>query len=180
MTDENGEDRVEVRLPAGLPLNAGTPNGVQVRGLSWDQQGVDQAETPSGLVAGSGERGVETEWDAGTLDSAITWLETHASYLWRLSHNMVEIKDTLGGDTGAGGQNSPFGSFDGARELAQRHSGLYTSTERNLRTLSDDLYSAADALREVKRNYEDAEGANAVTAQEMTRMLNSAASGDAS
>ncbi|WBB65278.1 hypothetical protein [Micromonospora sp. WMMD812] len=175
MSDEN--DRVEVRTPIPMPINPTLPFAGDIRGMSWDRTGVDQAETPSGLVAGSGEQGVRTEWDAGNLDSAITWLEAHASYLYRLSYDMVEIKDKLGGDQAAAGEG-PLGGFQYATQLAQRHTELYAGTETGLRNLSDSLYNAADALRTVKRNYEDAEGANAMTAQEMQQAFTKAASGD--
>ncbi|MFC0507739.1 hypothetical protein [Micromonospora costi] len=175
MSDEN--DRVEVRMPVNMPINPTMPFAGDIRGISYDKTGVDQAETPSGLVAGSGEEGVKTEWDAGTLDSAIDWLETHANYLHRLSYDMVEIKDKLGGDQGVAGQGT-LGGFFYAGELAKAHGQLYTSTESGLRSLSESLYDAADALRTVKRNYEDAEGANAMTAQEMQQAFANAARGN--
>ncbi|MFC3503988.1 hypothetical protein ACFOOK_23875 [Micromonospora krabiensis] len=175
MSDEN--DRIEVRTPIHMPINPTLPFAGDIRGMGWDRVGVDQAKTPSGLVAGEGEQGVRTEWDAGNLDSAITWLESHAEYLHRLSYDMIEIKDKLGGDQAVAGE-SPLGGFQYATQLAQRHAELYTGTETGLRNLSETLYNAADALREVKRKYEDAEGANAMTAQQMQEAFAKAASGD--
>ncbi|MGK5738011.1 hypothetical protein [Micromonospora sp. URMC 103] len=175
MSDEN--DRVEIDLPVHMPINPAMPHLGDVRGVSYDKVGVSQAETPSGLVAGKGEEGVKTEWDAGNLDSAIDWLETHANYLYRLSFNMVEIKEKLGGDQGMGGEG-PLGAFQSAKDLAKQHGQLYASTESGLRSLSDSLYDAADALRTVKRNYENAEGANAMTAQEMQQAFANAARGN--
>ncbi|MER7888581.1 hypothetical protein ABTX15_02020 [Micromonospora sp. NPDC094482] len=174
MSDE--DDRVEVRMPIPMPINPVMPYTGDIRGISFDRIGVDQAETPSGLVAGKGEQGVKTEWDAGNLDSAIDWLETHASYVYRLSYDMVEIKEKLGGDQAMAGEG-PLGGFHYATQLSQRHTELYGTTEGGLRTLSENLYNAADALRTVKRNYENAEGANAMTAQEMQQAFNNAASG---
>ncbi|MFI2665594.1 hypothetical protein [Micromonospora carbonacea] len=177
MSDEQHDpDRVEIDLPVPLPVNAAYPGMVDIRGISFDRTGVDQAETPSGLVAGEGEKGVETEWDAGSLDSAITWLETHASYLNRLSYDMVDISDKLGGGEAVAGKG-PLGGFPYALQLAQRHQQVYSGTESGLRTLSENLYSAAEALRTVKRNYETAEGANKMTAQEMQQAFTDAARG---
>lgn len=177
MTDEhNDPDRVDVRFTAPLPINPGVPGLGDIRGISFDRIGVAQAETPDGVVAGKGEKGVQTEWDAGTLDSAITWLETHANYLHRLSYDMADIKECLGGDQAVAGKG-PLGGFQYAQQLAQQHQQVYSGTETGLRTISDDLYNAAEALRTVKRNYEDAEGANEMTAQQMQQALNDAARG---
>ncbi|KIR64863.1 MULTISPECIES: hypothetical protein [Micromonospora] len=177
MSDErNDPDRVEVDLPVPLPINPLYPGMGDIRGISFDRTGVDQAETPSGLVAGKGEKGVQTEWDAGNLDSAITWLETHASYLHRLSYDMADISEKLGGGQAVAGKG-PLGGFPYALQLAQRHQQVYTGTEGGLRTLSENLYSAAEALRTVKRNYETAEGANEMTAQEMQQAFTDAARG---
>ncbi|GAA2709990.1 hypothetical protein ACFY2R_03320 [Micromonospora olivasterospora] len=177
MTDEhNDPDRVDVRFNVPMPVNPMYPGMGNIRGISFDKTGVEQAETPGGLVAGSGEKGVETEWNAGTLDSAITWLETHASYLHRLSYDMADIKEQLGGDQAAAGKGA-LGGFQYATQLGQQHQQVYTGTENGLRTLSDNLYTAAEALRTVKRNYETAEGANEMTAQQMQQAFNDAARG---
>ncbi|MCX4474654.1 hypothetical protein C5N14_14440 [Micromonospora sp. MW-13] len=174
--EDNDPDRVNVEFAVPMPVNPMFPRVGDIRGISFDRIGVDQAETPSGLVAGKGEKGVETEWDAGNLDSAITWLETHASYLNRLSYDMSDIKEKLGGDQAVAGKG-PLGGFQYAQQLAQQHHQVYGSTESGLRTLSENLYTAAEALRTVKRNYETAEGANAMTAQEMQKAFNDAARG---
>ncbi|WP_229402648.1 hypothetical protein [Micromonospora okii] len=177
MSDEkNDPNRVDVDLPVPMPVGTGYPGMVNVRGISFDRIGVEQAKTPSGLVAPKGEKGVETEWDAGNLDSAITWLETHAAYLHRLSYDMSDIKEKLGGDQAIAGKG-PLGGFQYAQQLAQKHQQVYGSTEGGLRTLSENLYSAAEALRTVKRNYESAEGANAMSAQEMQKAFTDAARG---
>ncbi|MER5702461.1 hypothetical protein ABT023_11000 [Micromonospora sp. NPDC002296] len=177
MSDEdNDPDRVNVDFAVPIPVNPMFPGVGDIRGMSFDRIGVDQAETPSGLVAGSGEKGVETEWNAGSIDSAIIWLETHAGYLHRLSYDMVDIKEKLGGDQAMAGKG-PLGGFQYAKQLAQQHQQVYASTESGLRTLSENLYTAAEALRTVKQNYETAEGANAMTAQEMQQAFNDAARG---
>jgi hypothetical protein len=179
MTDEkNDPDRVDVDFPVPMPVPVGSvyPGMVNIRGMSFDRIGVKQAETPSGLVAAKGEKGVQTEWNAGSLDSAITWLETHAEYLHRLSYDMADIKEKLGGDQAIAGKG-PLGGFQYAQQLAQQHQQVYGSTESGLRTLSENLYSAAEALRTVKRNYESAEGANAMSAQEMQQAFTDAARG---
>lgn len=169
-------DRVEARYKVPMPVNPGMPFVGDVRGVNFDRIGVEQAETPSDLVAGPNERGVQTEWDAGSLDSARTWLEAHASYLNRLSYDMASIKQELAPNEWAEG-NSALGGFPNAKELTTRHNALYQSTEQQLRSLSDSLWAAAEALGEVKRKYQDAEHANAMSAQEMQQALSKAASG---
>ncbi|SBT54217.1 hypothetical protein [Micromonospora narathiwatensis] len=169
-------DRVDQRFNVPMPVNPGMPFVGDVRGVSFDRVGVEQAHTPSQLVAGEGEQGVQTEWDAGSLDSAKTWLEAHAEYVYRLSYSMSAIKDELGGDQAAAGSGS-LGGFANAKQLATEHLKLYGSTEQGLRSLSESLYAAADALGEVKRKYEDAEHANSMTAQEMQQAFNNAARG---
>jgi hypothetical protein len=172
MGDEQQPDRVKIEHP---PIPVVPYHGVYIAGVSMDN--VYKAETPSSLVAGSGEDGVKTEWDASSLDSAITWLETHASYLNRLSHSMTDIQDLMGGPaatTGAsvpGASASPLGSFPWAQRLAAKHASLYSGTEAALRRLSENLYNAAEALRKVKENYETAEGANAMSAAEMAQIF---------
>ncbi|WP_446218084.1 hypothetical protein [Micromonospora sp. IBHARD004] len=170
-------DRVEQRFDVPMPLNPGMPLVGDLRGVNFDRVGVDQAHTPSKLVAGDGERGVETEWDAGSLDSAVTWLETHASYVHRLSYDMSTIKDELAPNEWAEPGQGALGGFPNAQELTKNHDALFSSTQQGLRTLSDGLWAAAEALREVKRKYEDAEHANAMSAQEMQQAFNDAASG---
>ena len=58
---------------------------VHVSGITMDN--VNRAQTPSGLVPGAGESGDNTEWDASSLDSAIEWLESHASFLNKQSYD---------------------------------------------------------------------------------------------
>ncbi|MEU3452339.1 hypothetical protein ABZ671_01850 [Micromonospora sp. NPDC006766] len=170
-------DRVEQRYAVPMPVNPLLPFAGDVRGVSLDRVGVEQSHTPSALVAGENEQGVRTEWDADSLDSAVDWLEAHAFYLNKLSYDMAAIKTELGGDAALGGDGS-LGGFANAKLLAQEHNKLYGSTEQGLRSLSESLYTAADALREVKRKYEDAEHANTMSAQEMQQAFAKAARGD--
>lgn len=164
---------LEASVPvAGMPA---VPGAGPTVGMEFDN--VHHSRTPSSLVAGPNEAGVRTEWDAGSLDSAIAWLETHAEYLNRLANRMPDIQDLMGGPNAAvasgdpGGPKSPLGTFDWAVRLSQKHAGLYTSAETAVKTLSENLYDAAAALRKVKENYENAEGANAMTAADMQRVF---------
>ena len=73
-------------------------------------------QTPSDLVAGPNEAGVKTEWDASSLQGAIQWLETHASYLSGCTYKMVDIQDLMGGGAaappgGVGGPDEPAGGI---------------------------------------------------------------------
>ncbi|MFY1619040.1 hypothetical protein [Micromonospora sp. WMMD736] len=177
MTDDRTtqpERYVNDDLYIPVPVGAMPTSGLAVTGLEIDN--VNHAATPEGLIAAPGEAGVKTEWDATSLDSAITWLETHAAYLNKLSYDMVDIQDLMGGAAGgmaggAGGQPSPLGGFDWAARLAAKHQGLYQGTESGVRKLSQSLYDAAEALRQVKQNYETAEEQNRMSAAEMQRVF---------
>lgn len=174
---EDHGDRVE----AYASLTVG-PQGIPVTprfGISMDN--VHHVEDPS-LAASGSEPGVRTEWDASTLDSAIRWLREHAEYLNTLLYQMVDIQEQMGRGGSAAGQvsispggqaapKSSLGSFYWAGQLAAKHDSLYHSTELNIRTLRDNLHAAADALVKVKENYETAEAANAMSADEMARIF---------
>ncbi|MEU5904037.1 hypothetical protein [Micromonospora sp. NPDC047527] len=163
-------DDIYIPVPvAGMPTS-----GLAVTGFEIDN--VNHAATPEGLVTAPSEAGVKTEWDATSLDSAIGWLETHAAYLNKLSYNMVDIQDLMGGATagvagGVGGQASPLGGFDWAGRLAAKHQGLYRDTESGVQKLAQSLYDAAEALRQVKQNYETAEEQNRMSAADMQRVF---------
>lgn len=180
-------EKLEIDVPSlpVLPLSAPVP--VSLNGFGMDN--VNYAETPSGLVAGPNEAGVQTEWDASTLDSAITWLESHASYLRRLYHNMADIQDLMGGSaaaasaglpSGSGVQKSPLGSFTWANRLTQKHANLYSGTEAGVLNLAERLENAVEVLRKVKENYQTAERANEMTADQINRIFAEVANGDAS
>lgn len=170
-------ERLEVDTP-DLPLN---PTGlVTLNGFELDN--VNRAQTPSDLVAGADEAGVKTEWDASSLDSAIRWLEAHASYLNRLSYDMTDLQDLMGGQAASGGAavpgaKSPLGGFEWAGRLAQKHGSLYTGVEQGLRNLARSLDDAVAALRQVKENYETAEEVNRMTAIDMQRIFGDVARG---
>ena len=162
------------------PMPQSRPGSVTL-GIELDN--VNRAETPADLVAGPNEAGVRTEWDATSLDSAIRWLQAHADYLNKLSHEMDEIQDLMGGAaaaSGAPGTKSPLGGFDKAGTLAKMHGSLFSSTQTGMRTLATNLYDAAEALRQVKENYETAEQANRMTALDMQKIFTDAAGGGGS
>jgi uncharacterized protein YukE len=170
-------ERLEVDTP-NVPIHQS--GLVTLNGFELDN--VNRAHTPSDLVAGPNEAGVKTEWDASSLDSAIRWLESHASYLNRLSYDMTDLQDLMGGQTAASGAavpgaKSPLGGFEWAGRLAQKHGGLYTGVEQGVRALSKSLYDAAEALRQVKENYETAEEVNRMTAVDMQKIFGDIARG---
>jgi len=166
MADEDTmPDRVGSQTNVPIPAYVGIP--VVLPGhVGAEMDNVLKAEAPSGL-----NESVPTEWDAATLDQAVTWLESHAEYLNRLRYQMVDLKDVMGGNGG----KAPFGTLDWAVTLAQKHNGLYTSTEAAVKKLSDDLYAAAAALRNVKENYDRAEERNAMSAADMQQVFATAA-----
>ncbi|MEV0153100.1 hypothetical protein AB0H57_05080 [Micromonospora sp. NPDC050686] len=170
MSDQNSgdPDRVDVRMPIPMPIHPMMP-GAQVRGISFDRISADQAQV-SGELAGGG---VRTEWDADSFDSAAEWLEEHGRYVRGLCTKMHVIVERLG----QGGGKGPLGGYPAAGELLGQHRAVYDSTKRGLSKLADDLYAAAEALRAVKRNYETAEEANAMSAQRMNEILSNSARG---
>ncbi|MFC0004933.1 hypothetical protein [Micromonospora siamensis] len=169
MSDQNsgGPDRVDVELPVPLPVNPVLP-GAEIRGISFDRITADQAQVSGEL---SGGPGVRTEWDAASFDSAATWLQSHGEYVRGLSTKMHVIAERLGGD---GKGQGPLGGYPAATELLGQHRMVHESTRQGLAKLADDLYAAAEALRAVKRNYETAEEANAMSAQRMNELLRGA------
>ncbi|MCM0679155.1 hypothetical protein NCC78_31475 [Micromonospora phytophila] len=177
--DRTGQpEEIRQDAPFYMPLTPAAP-WVHVDGITMDN--VNRAQHPTALLPGAGETGDDTEWDASSLDKAIEWLESHAEFLNRQSHKMVEIQDRMGGSAAAGQvtETSPLGSFPRARDLAGKHSALYETTHASVKKLSDDLYQAANALRKVKENYETVERANAMSAAEMERAFGAASSNPA-
>ncbi|KUL29174.1 hypothetical protein [Actinoplanes awajinensis] len=126
--------------------------------------------TPKNLIAGTGEAGVRTQWDASSLQSAIGWLDAHAYYLKSLSYRMAELKELMGGDAASGGK-SPLGGFKMAQTLSAKHADLYNSTELAVTTLSQQIYDAKAALEKVKENYERAEERNALSMDTMRQVF---------
>jgi uncharacterized protein YukE len=177
MTDRTSQpDQIEVETPR-LPLSPTLP--VSFNGFGMDN--VNRAQTPSDLVAGPNEAGVKTEWDASTLDGAIQWLESHASYLRRLYHGMADLQDLMGGAGAAaaagmpsgvsGVQKSPLGGFPWAGRLTQKHANLYSGTEAGVLDLATRLEDAVEVLRKVKQNYQTAERANEMTAEQIRQVF---------
>jgi len=156
MTDRTEQpDRFQARVPSVPTL---TP---QFRGVSVDN--INKAEAPEGLA---GTNAV-TEWDADSLDKAIEWLDYQSRYLEKLYYRMPEIEQLM---VPADGKSS-LGSFPMAQELAGKHSGLYATTRASLKTQSDNLDRAAQALRKVKENYQTAEAANEMSAAQMRQIF---------
>lgn len=172
---DRAEQPEEIRLdnPIPVPITPLVPT-MHLDGITMDN--VNRAERPTALMPGANEAGARTEWDATSLEEAIRWLESHADFLHKQSYQMVEIQDRMGGSATAGMPTgtSPLGTFPRAQDLATKHSSLFTSTQQSVRNLAEDLYQAANALREVKENYETAERANAMSAAEMERVFSDA------
>ena len=130
-----------------------------------EMDNVYKSEGPNLVRTAGDSAGVRSEWDAASIDQAISWLEEHGNYLYRLSFYMEDINDVMGG---AGGK-SPLGSFKWATDLAGRHAALYSSTKASVEQLSKNLLAAAQGLRNVKENYEKAEERNAMSAADMQK-----------
>ncbi|SCF38510.1 hypothetical protein GA0074695_6398 [Micromonospora viridifaciens] len=175
-------ERIEIDTP-NIPLSPTMPF-TTLNGYSLDN--VNATHQPTHLQATPGGAGAETEWDASTLDNAITWLDEHADFLHKQSYQMEEdIRKWMrnpSGDAaaaaGGSGQKSPLGSFERATALASKHAALYQATQQNLRTLAKELWKAAHALQEVKQGYETAEERNRMNADQMRRTLTGASDHD--
>ncbi|MBQ0892618.1 hypothetical protein KBX37_05780 [Micromonospora sp. U56] len=181
MTDDRTQqsDRVEIDTP-NVPVAPTITPFVYYDGVSLDN--VNKAHRPTHLTPAPGGAGAKTEWDASTLDKAITWLDDHADFLNQQSYKMEEdIRKWMRNATGAaavggGGEKSPLGSFERANALATKHAGLYDSTQTRLRELARELWKAANALRTVKENYDTADERNRMNANQMQNAINSASS----
>jgi len=181
MTDTGGTpDRFSTTIPGGMYGNFYVPTAT----VTADN--VNSSAVPSQLAAQPGEAGAKTEWDVTSLDAAITWLTAHADYLKRMYHGMDAIKALMDGPkynndivqhSGMEGQHaSPLGGFPWAGKLAERHNNLFQSYGNGLKTVVENLYDAADALKKVKEKYQDSEHANAMSADEMEADFNDARS----
>ncbi|RKR89920.1 hypothetical protein BDK92_4280 [Micromonospora pisi] len=146
--------------------------------VGYELDNVGRAQVPSDLVAGPNEAGVKTEWDASSLDSAIRWLDAHATYLNRLRHEMTDLQDMMGGAAAAGeGGRGPLGGFVWANRLAAQHKSVYDGMEQGIHSLATNLEEAVAALRQVKENYETAEEVNRMTAIDMQKIFADVARG---
>ncbi|MEU5939608.1 hypothetical protein ABZ807_10500 [Micromonospora sp. NPDC047548] len=180
MTDDRTQqsDRIEIDTP-NVPVAPTITPFVYYDGVSLDN--VNKAHKPTHLTPAPGGAGAKTEWDASTLDKAITWLDDHAEFLNQQSYKMEEdirkwMRNAASAVPGAGGEKSPLGSFERANALATKHAGLYESTQRRLRELAGELWKAANALRKVKENYDTADERNRMNANQMENAFNSASS----
>ncbi|GAB7047726.1 hypothetical protein [Catenuloplanes indicus] len=157
----SGQEVTPVFIPPPLP---GTPLPPMVG--FWVSDDANASSRPTEINATAGDPGLNTEWDADSLDGAIRWLEEHARYLGdRLVPAMGDdIGSWLTGPASAGGK-SPFGTYPAATEIAQRHVSHYRTAEQSVRTIAEELLQAAESLRRVKEQYETAERANQMSAK---------------
>ncbi len=163
-------DQVNVTLPGG------DYGGIYIPTTTVTSDNVWKSQVSSDLAGQPGDPTVTTV-DVDSLDKAITWLNTWADYLKRIYHGMDDIKSLMDGpqmdpkitsDAGLSGQSGgPLGGFPWAGKLAERHTSLFQSYNGGLKTVVDNLYDAADALKKVKDKYNDVEHANAMSAAEM-------------
>ncbi|TDB72085.1 hypothetical protein [Micromonospora sp. KC721] len=182
MTDDrtSQQDQHQIDTP-NVPIAPTITPFVYLDGFEIDN--INKAHKPTHLTPAPGGAGATTEWDAASLDDAIRWLNEHAEFLNSQSYRMEEdIRQWMRNPSGAGGigaadGKSPLGSFERANALAQRHAGLYDSTQTALRGLAEDLWNAAKALQKVKDDYETAEGANKMTADQMAQALGNGTAG---
>ena len=140
---------------------------VSMAGISLGMDNVYKAQTPKTLQAG-GDAGAKTEWDASTLDGAAKWLESHAEFLSKLYHGMDDLKDLMDGPDGT---TSPLGGFPWATQLNSKHTSLQQSVQTGLKTVVENLYDAADAVRKVKQQYHSAEEASTMSGADMDKVF---------
>jgi len=173
MSDPNGDDRTDVQVTVPVPVSSTTNVDVT---LGYSQDNVYNASTPSQLQNHPGDKGTQVEWTIGTFDDAITWLTAHADYLDRMYHGTHQIEDLIKGPAhsstdsqwmdNSDGPVTSLGGFRWARTLAKQHAQLLTETQQQLKTVVEELRSAADALGQVRDKYHDAEHASAMSATE--------------
>jgi hypothetical protein len=158
-------------------IPGGNYGGIYIPTVTGSADDVDKPTTITQLQPDANDPGEKTEWDVTSLDAAITWLTAHADYLKRMFHGMDQLKSLMDGPkmsndvmqhSGTNGQSGgPLGGFPWAVKLAERQSTLFQGFNTNLKTVAENLYDAADALKKVKEKYQDVEGANAMSAAEM-------------
>ena len=158
-------------------IPGGNYGGIYIPTVTGTADNVDKTTTIARLQPDGNDPGEKTQWDVTSLDSAITWLTAHADYLKRMYHGMDDLKTLMDGpqmsssvmqNSGVNGQSGgPLGGFPWAAKLAERNNNLFQGFNTNLKTVVENLYDAADALRKVKEKYHDVEGANAMSAAEM-------------
>ena len=168
--DGSQPDQVGVTTPGGVY------DGIYVPSVTMTGDNVGTSRLSGSLAPQAGDPTVTTV-DVDNLDAAITWLNTWADYLKRVYHGMDDIKALMAGpqldgkimrDAGPSGQSGgPLGGFPWAGELAKRHTTVYQGYTSGLKTVVDNVYDAADALKKVKDKYNDVEHANAMSAAEM-------------
>jgi uncharacterized protein YukE len=172
---------VQVSVPVPIP---GTGVPIYITG-GVSQDNVYATHTPDGLTTRPGEAGAKTEWDATTLDAAVTWLTAHADYLDRMYRGMAEIRTLMDGpdvdqttrsDSGTMNRatsttpqanGGPLGGFKGSSAIAAKHDSLYQGFNTGLKNIVENLYDAADALTKIKAKYTNAEQVNALGAADV-------------
>jgi hypothetical protein len=162
MAGDQGDDRINFTAIPG-----GDYGGIYVPTLNGATDNIYKPTTIDSLQSTKGDSGEKTAWDVTSLDAAITWLTAHADYLKRMYHGMDDLKSLMDGPSGNPKPGGPMGGFPWAVKLSERHSSLYQGFNTNLKTVVENLYDAADALRKVKDKYHDVEGANAMSAADM-------------
>jgi hypothetical protein len=158
-------------------IQGGNYGGIYIPTVTGSADNTDKPTIINSLQPNANDPGEKTEWDVTSLDSAIAWLTAHADYLVRMYHGMDDLKTLMDGPklsndvmqhSGTNGQSGgPLGGFPWALKLAERQSNLFQGFNTSLKTVAENLYDAADALRKVKDKYHDVEGANAMSAAEM-------------
>ncbi|MFI5844341.1 hypothetical protein ACIA8K_32060 [Catenuloplanes sp. NPDC051500] len=168
MSGYGGDDdqySVPVYMPPVVPLFPLVPVLPIPQEGGVTQDNVWNTHQPTSINSASGTSGTKTEWDAASLDGAISWLEDHSKYLGdRLLPAMpMDIKDRLMGPFNDNGRTS-FGSYPAAGEMARKHLTHFDMAEQSVRSIAEALWQAAQTLRQVKEQYESAEGANEMSA----------------
>ena len=181
MTDSGQPDRTSTTIPGRFH------GDVYIPSVTVTADNIARASVPSSLAAAADEPGGRASWDVSSLDEAITWLTALADHLKRLYHGMDDIKALMDGPkynsdvmqhSGTGGQSfSPLGGFPWAEKLAERHNTLFQSYNGDLKTVVDNLYDAADALKLIKSSYQDAERASVMSASDLESDFTVASSG---
>lgn len=175
----SGSDDSTVSASVGAPVYGITPMPIYVAGgVSLDNTSYSDPNGPASLNQGD----LTTKVDTSSLDAAVTWLTQIADYLLKMHQGMSDLKTLTDGPTydsttvqhSGGGQLTPFGGFPGAQDMAKKAASLYTSYHDGLKNVVNDLYDAADALKQIKAQYTTAENANKMTAAQLESIFGDA------
>lgn len=177
VTRDDAADTVTGSVDGGFkldPIDGGLP-GFRP-GVSVEQDNVHNSSVPRSLRTYSDDPGYKTEWDIGSLEQAVEWLNAHASLLERMYHGIDDIKSLVdakrrGLEQATRPDGSPFGGFEWAGAVKDKHRKLIELMKPGVKQIAESLYDAADALGKVKERYQTVEKASEMSAADYQKAV---------